>query len=179
MIFVDFCRIKAWPTVLLNIEYLIFIASCLHNAFLNELKIMAKNTIFNFAWREQNNFELLVDGSNFFPVMLAAIRSSKQFVLLEMYLFNSGKVADSFIEVLIEAANRGVIVYVLLDDFGAMGFLKKDRTRLIEAGIHLSFYNPLRYGDLRRNLFRNHRKLLVSDYHIAFVGGAGITVVAK
>ena len=136
---------------------------------------MAKNTIFNFAWREQNNFELLVDGSNFFPVMLAAIRSSKQFVLLEMYLFNSGKVADSFIEVLIEAANRGVIVYVLLDDFGAMGFLKKDRTRLIEAGIHLSFYNPLRYGDLRRNLFRNHRKLLVSDYHIAFVGGAGIT----
>ena len=136
---------------------------------------MAKNTTFNFPWREDNNFELLVDGSRFYPIMLDAIRSSRQFVLLEMYLFNSGKVADSFIEVLIEAANRGVMVYLLLDDFGAMGLVKKDRTRIIQSGIHLNFYNPLHYGELRRNLFRNHRKLLVSDYQVAFVGGAGIT----
>jgi len=136
---------------------------------------MAKTTLLNFPWRENNSFELLVDGRNFFPVMLEAIRSSRQFILLEMYLFNSGKVADRFMETLIEAVQRGVEVYLLLDDFGAMGFSKKDRVRLIDAGVRLSFYNPLRYGELRRNLFRNHRKLLVCDYHVAFVGGAGIT----
>lgn len=136
---------------------------------------MAKPTPFNFPWRESNRFELLVDGSKFFPVMLEAIRTSRQFVLLEMYLFNSGKVANRFIEALVDAAQRGALVYLLLDDFGAMGFAKKDRARLIQAGVNLSFYNPLHYGELRRNLFRNHRKLLVCDYQVAFVGGAGIT----
>lgn len=136
---------------------------------------MAKNNTFNFPWREGNQFELLVDGARFFPAMLEAIHSSKQFLLLEMYLFESGKIASRFIEALVKAEQRGVAVYVLLDDFGARGLWKKDRVRLLQAGIHLSFYNPLRYGELRRNLFRDHRKLLISDYHVAFVGGVGIT----
>jgi phosphatidylserine/phosphatidylglycerophosphate/cardiolipin synthase-like enzyme len=136
---------------------------------------MAKNNTFNFSWREGNRFELLVDGKRFFPAMLQAIQSSTRFILIEMYLMESGKVANRFIDALIDAAQRGVRVYVLLDDFGAMGLLKKDRSRLIHAGVQLAIYNPLRYGELRRNLFRNHRKLLVSDYQLAFVGGAGIT----
>ena len=136
---------------------------------------MVKNTIFNFPWREGNQFELLVDGEQFFPAMLESIRESKRFLLLEMYLFESGAVANQFIDALIDAATRGVAVYVLLDDFGARGFWKKDRLRLARSGIQLSFYNPLHYGELRRNLFRDHRKLLIRDYQEAFAGGAGIT----
>lgn len=136
---------------------------------------MAKNITFNFSWREGNRFELLVDGARFFPAMLKAIEASKQFLLVEMYLIESGKVASRFIDGLIAAVERGVQVYVLLDDFGAMGLVKKDRLRLTRAGVQLTFYNPLQYGKWRRNLFRNHRKLLISDYLTAFVGGTGIT----
>lgn len=128
-----------------------------------------------FPWRSSNRFELLVDGGRFFPTMLTAIKAAQQYVLLEMYLFESGTIASEFIDALATAAARGVRVYVLLDDFGARELNQGDRQHLINAGVHLAFYNPLRYGKLRRNLWRDHRKLLLVDGTVAFTGGAGIT----
>jgi len=137
--------------------------------------LMKKHPKYRFPWCEGNRFRLLVDGEQFFPRMLEAIAAARRHILLEMYLFESGTVANRFIEALSEAAARGVAVYVLLDDFGARGLYQKDRARLAQHGVHLAFYNPLRYGQLRRNLFRDHRKLLVVDAEVAFTGGAGIT----
>lgn len=128
-----------------------------------------------FPWRGGNRFQLLVDGELFFPAMLAAIQAGRHYVLLEMYLFESGAVADRFIAALADAAARGARVYLLADDFGARGLGQVDRQRLLEAGVQLAFYNPLRYGKLGRNLWRDHRKLLVVDGEVAFTGGAGIT----
>ncbi len=129
----------------------------------------------HFSWQEGNRFELLVDGENFFPAMLKAIKGARHYVLLEMYLFESGKVANQFIETMAEASQRGVQIYLLLDHFGALGLDRNDRQQFRRAGINLTFYNPLQYGELRRNLLRDHRKLLVVDGETAFVGGAGIT----
>lgn len=128
-----------------------------------------------FPWRGGNRFELLVDGEKFFPAMLQAIQQARHTILLDIYLFESGGVANRFIDAFISAAERGVAVYLLLDDFGAHELLQRDRRRLYQAGVYLAFYNPLHYGQLRRNLFRDHRKLLVIDNRIAFTGGAGIT----
>lgn len=128
-----------------------------------------------FPWRSGNRFELLVDGGHFFPAMLTAIEAARHYVLLEMYLFESGMIASEFIDALGAAARRGARVYLLLDDFGARGLLPSDRQRLLDAGVHLAFYNPLHYGKLRRNLWRDHRKLLLVDGEVAFTGGAGIT----
>jgi phosphatidylserine/phosphatidylglycerophosphate/cardiolipin synthase-like enzyme len=128
-----------------------------------------------FPWRNGNRFDLLVDGGHFFPAMLTAIKAARHQVLLEMYLFESGTIAGEFIDALAAATARGVQVYLLLDDFGARGLLPSDRQRLRDAGTHLTFYNPLRYGKLRRNLWRDHRKLLLVDDTVAYTGGAGIT----
>lgn len=128
-----------------------------------------------FPWRSGNRFELLVDGGHFFPAMLTAIKAARHYVLLEMYLFKSGAIADEFIGALAAAAARGVQVYLLLDDFGARELNNGDRRRLLDAGILLTFYNPLHYGKLRRNLWRDHRKLLLVDGDVAYTGGAGIT----
>lgn len=128
-----------------------------------------------FPWRGGNRFELLVDGEHYFPAMLAAIGAARQVVLLEMYLFESGSVADRFSAALGNAAARGVRVHVLLDDFGARGLSPADRQRMHAAGVHLAFYNPLDYGKLRRNLWRDHRKLLVVDDEVAYTGGTGLT----
>ncbi|WP_127475697.1 phospholipase D-like domain-containing protein [Sulfurivermis fontis] len=128
-----------------------------------------------FPWRGGNRFDLLVDGSHFFPAMLTAIKAARRYILLEMYLVESGMIASEFIDALTSAARRGAQVYVLLDDFGARGLLPSDRQRLLDAGVHLAFYNPLHYGKLRRNLWRDHRKLLLVDGVVAYTGGAGIT----
>jgi len=128
-----------------------------------------------FPWRDGNSVELLVDGEQYFPAMLAAIGNASASVALEMYLFESGAVANEFITALCKAVDRGVDVRLLLDGFGSMKLLELDRHRVIEAGVKLKFYNPLRFEKLLKNIARDHRKILIVDDETAFVGGAGIT----
>jgi phosphatidylserine/phosphatidylglycerophosphate/cardiolipin synthase-like enzyme len=128
-----------------------------------------------FPWRRGNHFELLVDGRQFFPRMLEAIASARRYVLLEIYLFESGAVATRFIDAFLDAVRRGVNVQLLLDDFGAAKLGRRDRRRLVEGGVELVFYNPVHYRQLLHNMFRDHRKLLIVDGEVAFVSGAGIT----
>ena len=126
-------------------------------------------------WRHGNRFRLLIDGTAFFPALLTAIATARRQILLEMYLVESGRLMDRFIAALTAAADRGVRVCLLLDDFGCLGLNGNDRARLQQRGVELVRYNPLRFGALRRNLFRDHRKLIVIDDDCAFVGGAGLT----
>jgi len=147
---------------------------------------MASHPSYKFPWREANHFEFLVDSTAFLPRMLDAIDASRQTVLLEMYLVESGTVADRFIHALLTAAERGVRIYLLLDDFGSQKLGPHDRKRLVHRNIQSVYYNPLAsYSTLynlyrivwqqtNRGLYRNHRKLLLVDGNIAFVGGTGI-----
>ena len=141
---------------------------------------------FHFPWREGNRFDILADGSNFLPRMLDAINSARQTVLLEMYLIESGTVVDRFIAALLNAAERGVQAYLLLDDYGAIGLRQSDRDRLNHKNISIVYYNKLRSHSTLYNLYRifllhkehslnrNHRKLLLVDGETAFVGGTGL-----
>jgi len=132
-----------------------------------------------FPWREGQRFRLLSDGSQFFPAMLQAIDAAKSHVLLEMYIMESGQVANQFIDALLRAVKRGIMVQVLLDDYGSLGLLINDRKRLTDGGVQLAFYNPLRFRifwhKLKNNLLRTHRKFMVVDGNVAYVGGAGIS----
>jgi phosphatidylserine/phosphatidylglycerophosphate/cardiolipin synthase-like enzyme len=130
---------------------------------------------YRFPWRSGNRFELLVDGPRFFERMLGAIDGAERYVLLELYLAESGAVADRFIAAFSRAAARGAAVRVLLDDFGARTFVSHDRERLERGGAEIAFYNVMGYAKQLRNLLRDHRKLLVVDGVTAFVGGAGLT----
>jgi len=129
---------------------------------------------YRFPWRRGNQYRLLVDGDIFYSAMLTGIAAARHYVLLEMYLFESGRTADRFTEALTAAAARGVEVYLLLDGYGALRLTRKDRQRLVAGGVELVFYNPLRLGRWQHNLFRDHRKLLLVDGDVAFTGGAGI-----
>ena len=130
---------------------------------------------YRFAWHEGNRFALLIDGTQFFPAMLAAIHDAVNFVALEMYLFESGDIATRIIDALSAAAQRGVAVNVLLDHYGSLALRDEDRTRLRASGAHLHFYNTLTVARWRRSFYRDHRKILIVDGAVAFVGGAGIT----
>jgi cardiolipin synthase len=128
----------------------------------------------SWPWREGNDFSLLADSDRIFRRMLAAIEAARESVLLEMYLVESGMVARRFTDALAACAARGVRVHALFDDFGSWSFAGSDRRRLLDAGVHLSFFNPLTARKRLANLLRDHRKLLVIDGDIAFVGGVGL-----
>ena len=131
-----------------------------------------------FPWREGNTVEFLIDGVQFFPAMLNAIEEASKYVLMEMYLFESGHIATKFIKAFSKAAQRGVCVQLLVDGFGAKALSDSDREQLITSGVDLVFYNPLSFKTiktLKKNLFRTHRKYLIVDGEKVFVGGAGIT----
>lgn len=128
----------------------------------------------DFPKRPGNLFTLLVDGHVFFPRMSEVIASARHHIFMEMYLVESGAITTGFVNEFLEAAERGVEVQLLLDDFGARGLSRVDRKRLTDGGVQLVFYNPLRLLKMTSNLFRTHRKLLIVDDEIAFVGGAGL-----
>jgi len=103
--------------------------------------------------------------------MLHAIDSARQYILLEMYLVTSGTVADRFNHALLKAAERGVRIYLLFDDFGAQRLGQHDRDQLVHQNIQLVYYNPLRsystlynlyrivWQRIHRDLYRNHSPL--------------------
>lgn len=127
-----------------------------------------------WPWRQGNRFELLADSDRIFRRMLEAIAGARESVLLEMYLVDSGTVARRFIDALAACAQRGVRVHVLFDAFGSMGLRAADRRRLTASGAHLTFFNPLSWRKRLQNCLRDHRKLLVVDGTLAYVGGVGL-----
>jgi cardiolipin synthase len=104
---------------------------------------MASSDEHVFPQRAGNEFHLLVDGDRFYPAMLQAIERARHYVLMEMYLVESGRVADLFCTAFIAAVQRGVCVQLLLDAFGARRFSGRDRERLLRGGVLLASYNPL------------------------------------
>lgn len=129
----------------------------------------------NYHWHRHNDFKLLIDSRQFFPQMLSAIQAAQHTIYLEQYLVASGVVLNDFISALIDAANSGVKVHILLDDYGAKETSIADRKKLLDAGIDLVLFNPFKWSQLYGSLRRNHRKLLLVDHQIAFVGGAGLS----
>lgn len=136
---------------------------------------MSKKKKYNYPWRTGNQFQVLVDGHEYFSSMLEEITNAREQILLEIYLIESGNIANQFINALVAAQKRGVDIYLLLDDYGAKELVEKDKSRLTRAGITLALYNPVNFSRIAKSLRRDHRKLLIVDRQTAFIGGAGIT----
>ena len=100
--------------------------------------------------------------------MLAAIHAARESVRLETYTYTEGKIGCQFRGALIAAARRGVKVSLLVDAFGSLFLSDTFLLPLLAAGGNVRQFNPLH---LWRFGVRDHRKLLVCDEHIAFIGG--------
>ncbi len=103
--------------------------------------------------------------------MLAAIGKAAQSVRLEMYIFHTGPTADEFKDALVKACQRGLRVKVLVDAVGSAYLPDSFWQTLRESGGEFRWFNPL---SLHRILIRDHRKMLVCDEALAFVGGFNI-----
>ena len=107
--------------------------------------------------------------------MLAAIRGAKTCIAMSSYIFRNDATGNEFADALIEAAQRGVAVRVLLDSVGMGYFYPAVYYRMKRGGVtaarFLHTWLPWRMPFLN---MRNHRKLLVADGAVAFVGGINI-----
>jgi phosphatidylserine/phosphatidylglycerophosphate/cardiolipin synthase-like enzyme len=128
-----------------------------------------------YPWRQDNQFELAVDGENFFPKILEAIEQSSKTIDIELYLVESGEATATTIKALLAAVQRGVSVRCLFDDLGSSEFSEVERNALRDGGVELRIYNPLRWKRGLGNLYRDHRKILVFDNQLAMIGGFGLS----
>ncbi len=127
----------------------------------------------DYGWQGNNRVELLENGEAYFPRVFEAMRQARTEILLETFIVFEDKVGNEMQQVLIDAAKRGVRVTASLDGFGcgelSTGFL----AALSKAGVHIQIFDPApkRLG-IRTNWFRRlHRKIVVVDGTIAFIGG--------
>lgn len=123
-----------------------------------------------------NQLTLLNSGAAYFPALLAAIASASHEIYLESYIFADDEVGHAVADALCEAAQRGVQVCVTVDGFGARNFATDFFPRLQAAGVRAMLYRPEKslFRLRRHRLRRLHRKLVVVDARMAFVGGINI-----
>ncbi len=110
-------------------------------------------------------------GREAIEAMLEAIRHARHSVRLEMFIFHPDTTGDAFRTALLAAQQRGVRVRVLCDAFGSIGLPTSYWQELVAAGGEFRWFNPLH---IQRILYRDHRKILVVDDALAFVGGLNI-----
>ena len=113
----------------------------------------------------------LRSGREIFPALLAAIEAARESVCLEIYTYAADALGHQFLEALVRARQRGARVRVLVDAGGSMGLADSFWQPLRTAEGEVRLFNPL---TLDRWGLRNHRKLLVCDGRVAFVGGFNI-----
>jgi cardiolipin synthase A/B len=147
----------------LDNNYIDHVILNLHNIFISnvaEAKFTTKNKI-----------EFLQNGQEYFPSVFAEIEKAQNYILLQSYIIQSDQVGQELINHLISSANRGVKVYILYDSLSShIGH--KYIANMEKAGIKIRLFNP---GKLWRAPFqinfRNHRKLVIIDGQVAYIGG--------
>lgn len=129
-----------------------------------------------FRFVEGNHLTLLRNGDEYFPQLIAAIETAQFEIHLETYIFEYDDIGRKIATALMQAARRGVMVYLLLDGFGSQDLPKEIINQLLQAGIKVLIFRPefifARPG--RYRLRRMHRKLVMIDAKTAFVGGINI-----
>ena len=123
-----------------------------------------------------NRITLLNSGAEYFPALLAEIETAHSEIYLESYIFADDDVGRAVAAALCRAVTRRVRVNVTVDGFGGRNFSTDFLPRLTEAGVNAIVYRPEigRFHLRRHRLRRLHRKLVVIDGRVAFVGGINI-----
>lgn len=121
-------------------------------------------------------------GQDAWDAMLEVCCVARNFIDFEQYIFDDDEIGERFVRVFEDRARAGIKVRILIDGVGGLFFGSRSVARLRTAGAEVRFFKPLRTWIPHRIsswFFRDHRKLLIVDGAVGFVGGAGIHVRMK
>ncbi|KQX93862.1 cardiolipin synthase ClsB [Variovorax sp. Root473] len=124
-------------------------------------------------WTHGNAARLLENGDAFFPRVFEALGQARHVALLETFILEEDKVGRALCDALCACAGRGVRTVLTIDGFGSPGLSEDFFGRLTGAGVQVRIFDPGRslFGQQLNLLRRMHRKLVVMDDAVAFVGG--------
>lgn len=121
-----------------------------------------------------NHIDILDTGTRVFDEIFTAVAEAKSFILIQYYILRPDVLGQKFKKLLIERAEAGVAIFLIFDNLGSVGLTNKYIRDLKRHGIQVARFLPF---TLRFNLqinFRNHRKLVLVDGEVAFVGGMNV-----
>ena len=122
-----------------------------------------------------DSVQIYFSGKEALSAMLEAMRGARTHIHLQSFIIEDDRVGNAFKEVLMAKAREGVEVRMMYDGFGGRRLGKKFLGELQEAGVEILNFSPFRLFFLPPIVnYRNHRKILVVDGHIGFLGGCNI-----
>ena len=122
-----------------------------------------------------NDVELLVNGKKTFDAIFAQIEKAERYVACEFFIVNDDQLGRRLKDCLIQKSRQGCKTYLLYDEVGSSQMTRQYLADLENAGVEVSSMNTSRGKRNRFQVnFRNHRKIVVVDGRIAFVGGHNV-----
>ena len=126
---------------------------------------------------KDNKVSIYTDGYQFFPALLTAIHEARQHIHLDMYIFDDDALGCLLADALIDKAHEGVEVRVIYDDVGCWNVKHRFFERMREEGIEVASFLPVRFPSFTSKVnYRNHRKIIVIDGVVGFIGGMNIAL---
>ena len=133
------------------------------------------------SWRRRSyagggaGVDLLVDAEQFLPAITQALAEAKQQILVESYIIASDTTGRRIVDLLCDKARSGVRTWAVFDAIGSSRLSQADCRRLTDAGVRLRMFNRFRLLRPFRSCFRTHRRIVVVDGRVGFVGGFGFS----
>src|SRR5690606_27425255 len=123
-----------------------------------------------------NSVKLLINGEMKFPEVVRALENAKHHIHFEYYIYEDDEIGRQIEEILIRKAKEGVEVRFIYDDFGSRTIRKKLVPRLKAAGVKaFAFHRIIFIAFANRLNYRNHRKIIIVDGLVGFVGGINVS----
>jgi cardiolipin synthase len=124
---------------------------------------------------EYNRVKILQNGRATFEAIIEAIEQAKSHIHLEYYIIEDDHIGNLIRKLLITKANEGVEIRFIYDDVGCWSLPNSFIDSLTEAGIQMYSFLPVRFPNFTNKInYRNHRKIVVVDGKVGFVGGLNI-----
>ena len=124
-----------------------------------------------------NKVELLTNGYEFFPSLLRDIAHARNHIHVDMYIFEDDALGRLIADALMAKAREGVEVRVIYDDVGCWSVSNRFFEQMREAGIEVEAFLPVRFPSFTSKAnYRNHRKIVVIDGLVGYVGGMNIAL---
>lgn len=117
-----------------------------------------------------NKVTLLTNGEEKFPALFAALEKAQHHIHIEYYIFSRDDIGERITEILLRKAAAGVKVRLIIDDSGS-NRIKDIPKRLRKGGVEVYAFMPVHFSSLAQANYRDHRKIVVIDGLVGFIGG--------
>ena len=124
---------------------------------------------------KDNKTDIFTSGETFFQSLINDISHAKHHIHIDMYIWEDDTIGNKVADALIAKAKEGVAVRVVYDDVGCWRVSQRFFNRMSREGIYVQPFMPVRFPTLTRRVnYRNHRKVIVIDGQVGYIGGMNI-----